>query len=100
MREFLERGGGEGSSTGAEIPSAEADPARDVPLAEASPTESAATGRARGVTLLVGPEGGWSEGEVAWMGERGLTAVTLGATILRVETAAIAAAAVVGALSA
>ncbi len=50
------------------------------------------------LTLLVGPEGGWSDGELAGFAERHLTAITLGATILRVETAAIAAAAVVAAL--
>jgi 16S rRNA (uracil1498-N3)-methyltransferase len=45
------------------------------------------------LTLLVGPEGGWSEEEIRAFAERDLTGVTLGATILRVETAAIAAAA-------
>jgi 16S rRNA (uracil1498-N3)-methyltransferase len=74
-------------------PSAEAEvslAARGIPSAKADPTK---------ITLLVGPEGGWSEGEVGWMWDRGLTAVTLGETILRVETAAIAAAAVVSALA-
>jgi 16S rRNA (uracil1498-N3)-methyltransferase len=51
------------------------------------------------LTLLVGPEGGWSDAELAAFAERDLTPITLGATILRVETAAIAAAAVVAALS-
>jgi 16S rRNA (uracil1498-N3)-methyltransferase len=50
------------------------------------------------LTLLVGPEGGWSEGEMAGFAERHLTPITLGETILRVETAAMAAAAVVAAL--
>jgi 16S rRNA (uracil1498-N3)-methyltransferase len=50
------------------------------------------------LTLLVGPEGGWSEQELARFAQRHLTPITLGGTILRVETAAIAAAAVVAAL--
>lgn len=52
------------------------------------------------LTLLVGPEGGWDDAELARFAERHLTPVTLGGTILRVETAAIAAAAVVAALRA
>lgn len=45
------------------------------------------------ITLLIGPEGGWSAEELDVM--RDLTAVSLTATILRIETAAIAAAAVI-----
>jgi 16S rRNA (uracil1498-N3)-methyltransferase len=51
------------------------------------------------LTLLIGPEGGWSDGELAGFAEHHLTPITLGATILRVETAAIAAAAIVAALT-
>jgi 16S rRNA (uracil1498-N3)-methyltransferase len=51
------------------------------------------------LTLLVGPEGGWSETEIATFSQRHLTPITLGETILRVETAAMAAAAVVAALA-
>jgi 16S rRNA (uracil1498-N3)-methyltransferase len=51
------------------------------------------------LTLFVGPEGDWSEEEVAQFAQRHLTGMTLGETILRVETAAIAAAAVVAALA-
>lgn len=50
------------------------------------------------LTLLIGPEGGWSDAELARFTEHHLTPITLGGTILRVETAAIAAAAVVAAL--
>lgn len=46
--------------------------------------------------LLVGPEGGWSDDEAG----RGLPAVRLGPHVLRAETAAIAAATVLGALRA
>ena len=47
------------------------------------------------ITLLIGPEGGWTPDETALMRDRGLTPVTLTATILRVETAAVSAAAIV-----
>lgn len=47
---------------------------------------------ANSVTLVIGPEGGWSPREVALIGER---AVTLGPRVLRVDTAAIAACAIV-----
>ena len=41
--------------------------------------------------FAIGPEGGWTEEEVLGFRDRGWTAVTLGQTILRAETAAIAA---------
>ena len=44
------------------------------------------------VELVVGPEGGWSPREAEWIGDRG---VTLGPRVLRVETAAVAAVALV-----
>jgi 16S rRNA (uracil1498-N3)-methyltransferase len=43
------------------------------------------------VALAVGPEGGWTEAELAWFHEAGWDAASLGATILRAETAAIVA---------
>jgi len=43
------------------------------------------------VTLAVGPEGGWADGELTWFYETGWTAASLGNTILRAETAAIVA---------
>jgi 16S rRNA (uracil1498-N3)-methyltransferase len=43
------------------------------------------------VWLLIGPEGGWEEEEVAQSLQHGFTPVTLGPRILRAETAAIAA---------
>jgi 16S rRNA (uracil1498-N3)-methyltransferase len=45
------------------------------------------------VTLAVGPEGGWADGELSWFYESGWIAVSLGNTILRAETAAIVASA-------
>jgi 16S rRNA (uracil1498-N3)-methyltransferase len=50
------------------------------------------------LTFFVGPEGGWTDEERALMGRAGLTPVRLTPTILRVETAAVAAAAVMGCL--
>ncbi len=50
------------------------------------------------VTLFVGPEGGWSEKEVEAFDRAGLTGVALGATILRVETAALCAACLMAAV--
>ncbi len=43
------------------------------------------------ITLAIGPEGGWIQREVDTFVERGFTAVSLGAPILRVETAVAAA---------
>jgi|SRR5208282_5166149 len=43
------------------------------------------------VVLAIGPEGGWADGELAWFYEEGWVAASLGATILRAETAAIVA---------
>ena len=48
------------------------------------------------VTALVGPEGGWTDEELAAFDAGGSTAVRLTTTILRVETAAIAIASIVG----
>jgi 16S rRNA (uracil1498-N3)-methyltransferase len=51
------------------------------------------------VELLVGPEGGFSEAELDWMTSSGALAVGLGPRILRTETAAPAAVAVLQALA-
>jgi 16S rRNA (uracil1498-N3)-methyltransferase len=48
-----------------------------------------------GVALAVGPEGGWTEGELQSFQLAGWTSVSLGTTILRAETAAMAATAIV-----
>jgi 16S rRNA (uracil1498-N3)-methyltransferase len=52
----------------------------------------------KSLNLLIGPEGGWTEEETRQLREAGLTPVSLGTTILRVETAAVAAAAIVAAV--
>ena len=46
------------------------------------------------ITLAFGPEGGWTNQELQLFQETGWTPATLGATVLRAETAAIAAVAI------
>jgi 16S rRNA (uracil1498-N3)-methyltransferase len=58
----------------------------------------ALTGAAGGVAFAVGPEGGWTGEEVAEFAAAGWHSVTLGATILRAETAAVAALAAAAAI--
>ncbi len=55
-------------------------------------TPLAAVGSAR--TLVVGPEGGFSDGEIEWFVGREATLADLGPRVLRTETAAVAALAV------
>jgi 16S rRNA (uracil1498-N3)-methyltransferase len=52
-----------------------------------------ACGGASSIAIAVGPEGGFTAEELAFAGERGFRGVGLGATVLRVETAAIVGAA-------
>jgi 16S rRNA (uracil1498-N3)-methyltransferase len=58
-----------------------------------SPVSDAVAGVEKGsaVIVLVGPEGGWSEEELARLDELGAKAVTIGPRVLRTETAAIVA---------
>lgn len=62
------------------------------PLPKLLPEERVATDW---VALLVGPEGGWTEEERSGFKEKGWTSASLGPLILRAETAAVAALAVV-----
>lgn len=55
-------------------------------------------GEAPSLTICIGPEGGWDQGEISAFTRAGFTAVRLGGTILRIETAAVAAGAIVSAL--
>jgi 16S rRNA (uracil1498-N3)-methyltransferase len=61
------------------------------PLLGVIPAERASSDR---IAVLVGPEGGWTDREREGAAARGWEAVSLAPTILRAETAAIAAAAV------
>jgi 16S rRNA (uracil1498-N3)-methyltransferase len=56
-------------------------------------------GAGAGCAVAVGPEGGFAPDEITLALEKGWTAVSLGPRVLRVETAALAAAAVLGARS-
>ena len=63
--------------------------AASVPLRQA--LTAAPSGTATRVCIVVGPEGGLTEGEVARFTEAGAVAVSLGPRILRTETAALVA---------
>jgi len=49
------------------------------------------------LTIFIGPEGGWTPEELVGMSAAGLIGVRLTDTVLRVETAAVAAGAIVAA---
>lgn len=61
---------------------------------EAIPIASAVSDRSS-TLFLIGPEGGWSPEELVMMKGKGLTGLKLTGTILRVETAAVAASAII-----
>lgn len=56
--------------------------------------EVASTSGTGQVLLAIGPEGGWTEEELGLFGKEGWLSASLGPTILRAETAAIAATAI------
>jgi len=62
----------------------ESEDARLTDILQSRPTE---------VALAVGPEGGWADGELEWFRNARWVPASLGATILRAETAAIVASA-------
>ena len=80
---------------------AEALPGRRLVLAPGSPMPLSAAGVARGdsLTLLAGPESGFSEAELALATAAGFQPVSLGPRILRTETAGLAAIAALQALA-
>jgi 16S rRNA (uracil1498-N3)-methyltransferase len=65
------------------------------PFAEAA----AALPHGASITAFIGPEGGWTNEELSRFAAAGFTPVQLTDTVLRVETAAIAAAALIGLLA-
>ncbi len=67
------------------------DESEGAPLLAALPSTRAATDQ---VLLLTGPEGGWTDAERESAQQSGWTRVSLGPSILRAETAAIAAVAI------
>jgi 16S rRNA (uracil1498-N3)-methyltransferase len=93
---------GDGVEFDTAIKSAAADPSGLVILADGSgvpvaqlfasqPTLRAATS----IRLLIGPEGGWSEGELSAARAAGVLIASFGPHVMRIETAAVVAAAVV-----
>ncbi len=58
-------------------------------------TQAASLARAREVIMIIGPEGGFSLDEVAYLDEHDCRAIHLGPNILRLETAVIAATVIV-----
>jgi 16S rRNA (uracil1498-N3)-methyltransferase len=57
--------------------------------------QNAGEAETSGITLAIGPEGGWSAAEIALFARAGWHSASLGPRILRVETAVIAALAIV-----
>lgn len=62
------------------------------PILQRVPAERNLTDR---IALLLGPEGGWTDGERTQAREAGWSACSLGRTVLRAETAALSALAIV-----
>ena len=63
-------------------------------LAQPGGPQVASTGPDGSTSILVGPEGGWTDAELQLAGEGGFEPAGLGSTVLRAETAAIAFAAI------
>ena len=68
-------------------------PEADLDLAEAISNTTK-----RNITLLIGPEGGWSDEELATAEKNGATRITFGSRVLRTETAGLAMVAAISAL--
>jgi 16S rRNA (uracil1498-N3)-methyltransferase len=61
---------------------------------QATLSDLTANAKSARISLAIGPEGGWTDEELSYFQENGWTSASLGPTILRAETAAIAAAAI------
>ncbi len=68
---------------------------RDVLTNASQLNRTESTAEETGIILAVGPEGGWTDDELHRFDDAGWTSASLGETILRAETAAIAATAIV-----
>jgi 16S rRNA (uracil1498-N3)-methyltransferase len=74
------------------MPKLVCDPAPERPhLVTLLPPEPAA------LAILIGPEGGWSPAEMAWLQDQGAQVVSLGRRVLRTVTAPVVALALIGA---
>jgi len=65
------------------------------PAAKEISTQAAALARAREVLMIIGPEGGFSPEEIEFLSGHDCQVISLGSNILRLETATIAATAIV-----
>ena len=93
-------GAGHGSVSASETPGSAGDPAASHGSVSASETTGSAGAmapgpQARRIALIIGPEGGFSDGEIERLKAAGAATVTLGKTILRTETAGMAALAMI-----
>ncbi len=68
---------------------------RDVLKNTSQPKRTDGTGEKAGIILAVGPEGGWTEDELRCFCDAGWSSASLGESILRAETAAVAAIAII-----
>lgn len=94
---LTEVGGGSGAAAEFEAYADRADPNADLadPEADQADQKVERKGDPRLITVVIGPEGGLTEDEVGLARHRGARPVTLGPRILRTETAAIVAGALV-----
>jgi 16S rRNA (uracil1498-N3)-methyltransferase len=69
-------------------------PLRDALDAQLHESDAGGGARATSVILAIGPEGGWTDDELQLFAQAGWISASLGGTILRAETAAIAATAI------
>ena len=68
------------------------------PSAMAASDAASRLGKPQTLTALIGPEGDWSPAELDMFREKALTGVSIDTTILRIETAAVTAAAIIAAV--
>ena len=92
IKDYL-RGAAAAGNSGRDVPA-------DAPAAgqegeKSAQASSCPAPQARRIGLIIGPEGGFSDGEVARLKAAGAATVTLGKTILRTETAGLAALAMI-----